>query len=101
MKPSQLEQVIKELHTEAFLWARQCCRFNGDLAEEVLQQVYLKILEGKARFNRQSSTKTWLFAVIRYTAIENLKKEKHLFSLEKSMDLMIEEGHQKPEVQNN
>ncbi|PRY87584.1 RNA polymerase sigma factor [Mongoliibacter ruber] len=91
MKPNQLENVIKELHAEAYIWARQCCNFDACLAEDILQQVYLKILEGKARFNGQSSTKTWLFAVIRYTAIENFKKENHLFPLEESMDLIIEE----------
>ncbi|MBW3469870.1 RNA polymerase sigma factor [Arthrospiribacter ruber] len=95
MKPNQLEQVIKELHTEAFLWARQCCRFDGDLAKEVLQQVYLKILEGKARFNEQSSAKTWLYAVIRYTALENLKSESLLTSLDTNTELIADEVHEK------
>ncbi|WP_009036090.1 RNA polymerase sigma factor [Indibacter alkaliphilus] len=94
MKPSQLEQVIKELHTEAFLWARQCCSFDGDLAKEVLQQVYLKILEGKARFNEQSSAKTWLYAVIRYTALENLKSESLLTSLDTNTELIADEVHE-------
>ncbi len=43
-------------------------------AEEVLQIVYLKILEGKARYRGESSLKTWLFAVIRKTAITAQRK---------------------------
>ncbi len=82
MKPSHLEKLIKELHADAYLWARQCCNFQDWLAKDVLQQVYLKILEGKAKFNGKSSVKTWLFAVIRYTAIENIKKESKLYPLE-------------------
>ncbi len=36
---------------------------------------YLKILEGKATYNEQSSFKTWLFSVIRFTAIDHSKKQ--------------------------
>ena len=62
--PSDIEQ----LHAASFGWALSCCGRNHDQAEEVLQDVYVKILEGKARFDGRSSLKTWLFAVIRRTA---------------------------------
>lgn len=74
MKKSQLETLVKSLHKDAFLWARQCCGFNGEMAQDVLQQVYLKILEGKATFHHQSAAKTWLFSVIRYTSLEWMRK---------------------------
>lgn len=44
------------------------------MAEEVLQRVYLKILEGKAPFEERSTFKTWLFAVIRKTAAEEYRR---------------------------
>ena len=31
--------------------------------------MYVKVLDGKARFDGRSSLKTWLFAVIRHTAL--------------------------------
>lgn len=34
----------------------------------MLQAVYLKVLEGRARFGARSSLKTWLFGVIRLSA---------------------------------
>ncbi|MGY6743991.1 MAG: RNA polymerase sigma factor [Cecembia sp.] len=91
MKPNQLEQIIKELHVEAFLWARQCCNFQDWLAKDVLQQVYLKILENKAKFNEDSTLKTWLFSVIRYTAMETLKKEVRLYPLEDESVVRLDE----------
>ena len=37
--------------------------------------VYLKVLQGKARFDGRASFKTWLFAVIRRTAIEERRRQ--------------------------
>lgn len=62
------EAELQRLHPASYAWSLSCCRRNRDEAEEVLQDVYVKILEGKARFDGRSSLKTWLFAVIRRTA---------------------------------
>lgn len=65
---AELAQQLEALHPASFTWALGCCSRDHDDAEEVLQTVYLKIFEGKARFDGRSSLKTWLFAVIRKTA---------------------------------
>jgi len=74
MEKSDLQNILKEHHRNAFLWARQCCAFDEDMAKDVLQQVYLKILEGKAVYRKKSSVKTWLFSVIKFTAAEQKRK---------------------------
>ncbi len=71
---SELQAELEKLHGASFGWALSCCRCDRAEAEEVLQTVYLKILEGKARYRGESSLKTWLFAVIRKTAITELRK---------------------------
>ena len=75
MNQHQLEQLLKDHHQDAFKWARQCCMYNSDDAREVIQIVYLKIFEGKAKFGGRSSFKTWLFSVIRFTAIDFAKQK--------------------------
>lgn len=90
MKQEQLEALIKEQHTVAYHWARQCCHFQDALAQDVLQQTYLKILEGKAVFNGSSSAKTWLFAVIRLTALEQVRKEAPTYQLEDAENMAEE-----------
>ena len=71
---SELQAELEKLHVASFGWALSCCRRDRADAEEVLQTVYLKILEGKARYRGESSLKTWLFAVIRKTAITEQRK---------------------------
>ena len=52
----------------SFAWALSCCGYNRVEAEDVLQTVYLKVLEGGAIYNGRAAFRTWLFAVIRNTA---------------------------------
>jgi RNA polymerase sigma-70 factor (ECF subfamily) len=65
---ADLEQQLEALHPASFAWALGVCGRDRDDAQEVLQETYLKIFEGKARFDGRSTLKTWLFAVIRRTA---------------------------------
>jgi RNA polymerase sigma-70 factor (ECF subfamily) len=64
---------LERLHGASFAWARHCCGNRRDRAEEVLQDVYLRVLDGRARFDGRSSAKTWLFGVIRRTASEHAR----------------------------
>lgn len=74
-----MEVFLKQHYRLSYLWARQCCWFDSEMAREVLHIALLKILEGKARFAGQSTDKTWLFSVIRITALEQLRKsQKHV-----------------------
>ncbi len=90
MNRSQLDLFLRQHHREAFLWARQCCRFDGELAKDVIQQVYLKVLEGKAKLNSEEYPKTWLFSVIRFTAMDELRKKGKWISIELEEDMVWE-----------
>jgi RNA polymerase sigma-70 factor (ECF subfamily) len=75
MEISELKAELEKLHTASFGWALSCCRQNRGDAEEVLQTVYLKILQGKAVYRGESKLQTWLFSVIRKTAISERRKQ--------------------------
>jgi RNA polymerase sigma-70 factor (ECF subfamily) len=74
MTPQKLEEELERLHAESFAWALGCCRRDRSEAEDVLQEAYLKILEGRARFLERSSLKTFFFSVIRRTASEHRRR---------------------------
>ncbi|HEY8079662.1 MAG TPA: RNA polymerase sigma factor [Labilithrix sp.] len=72
-----LEAQIAELHVPCFGWAMTCCRRDAEEAREVLQQTYVKVLTGRARFDGRSALRTWLFGVIRLTALEQRRWGRH------------------------
>jgi RNA polymerase sigma-70 factor, ECF subfamily len=75
MNDYELRAELERHHRESYGWALSCCAHNPAEAENVLQAVYLKLLEGKARFDGRASFKTWLFAVIRRTAIDERRRQ--------------------------
>ena len=68
MDRAELEQQLQAIHAASFAWALACCDRDRSDAEDVLQTVYVKVLDGKARFDGRAAFRTWLFAVIRKTA---------------------------------
>ena len=70
MERRDLESELERLHSHGYAWAMRCCRGDQTEAEDVLHLAYVKILEGKARFEGRSTFRTWLFGVVRYTAQE-------------------------------
>jgi len=75
MDRAELERAIEELHPASYAWALGCCRRNRDDAEEILQNVYVMVLEGRARFDGRSALKTWLFAVIRRASLAHFRRQ--------------------------
>ena len=74
MEDSEIRALLEMNHQASYGWALGCCRRDPAEAESVLQAVYLKVLEGRARFEGRSSFKTWLFAVIRKTALDERRR---------------------------
>jgi len=89
--PDWKEQ-LRKLHPESYAWSLFCCNHDKEMAKDVLQTVYLKVYEGKARFLQRSTLKSWLFSVIRNTAAD-------LFRRSTWTDMELNETHhQIPDV---
>jgi len=71
---TSLKDRLEALHPASYGWALVCCSRNPDEAADVLQGVYVKILSGRAEFNGKGHFKTWLFSVIRNTAIDAYRR---------------------------
>lgn len=67
---------LKVHHADNFGWALACCAWHRDLAEDVLQESYLRVLDGRAEFSAKSSLQTWFFAVIKRVAADVQRTQK-------------------------
>ncbi len=74
VRPIDWRIELERLHPMSFAWALYCCRQRREEAQDVLQEAYLRVLDGHAQFAGQSSVKTWLFAVIRRIASEHRRR---------------------------
>src|ERR1700682_4788104 len=74
MDDVELRRQLERAHADCFGWAMACCGRDRDDAEEVLQTVYLTVLDGRAHYDGRSTFRTWLFGVIRRTAASERRK---------------------------
>ena len=100
MKATDLRPQLERLHEVSFAWALYCCRNRSDEAEELLQDVYIRVLDGRARFEQRSSVKTWLFGVIRSTARERARRRWLQFGLLERWRLREPEAAPAPDPEN-
>src|SRR5437773_1065866 len=74
MSPDDLRRELERLHAATFGWALSCCRWDRAAAEDVLQASYLKLLDGRARYDGRSSLRTFVFGVVARTARETRRR---------------------------
>ena len=65
---------LEPLHADAFSWAAACCGGDLSVAEDVLQEAYVKVACGRAVFHERSALKTWWLGVVRLTALEQQRR---------------------------
>ncbi len=63
--PAVSRRALEEHHDACFAWALLLTDHDRTAAEDVLQQAYLLVVSGRARFRERSTLKTWLFGVLR------------------------------------
>lgn len=92
--PPELKAELARLHESSWAWALTCCRGDKDHAHEALSGAYIKVLEGSAQYGARSALKTWLFSVIRFTAIEQRRTATRRLGLLKRWFEVSEEAAQ-------
>ncbi len=73
---SDLVTSLESLHPDAYARASYCCDDGSGEAADVLQNAYVKVIEGRACYSGAASLKTWWFGVIRFTAKEEQRRRR-------------------------
>lgn len=59
---------LEAIHDQVFAWALSRCNYEHAVAEDLVQQAYVELLTGKAKFEGRSSLKTFVFSVVQNLA---------------------------------
>lgn len=72
--PLVSRQALQANHEDLFGWCLSRCNFDHAAAEDLLQQAYMEVLSGRARFDNKSALKTFLFGVVQNLARSRFRR---------------------------
>lgn len=72
--PHVSRSALEAIHSQAYGWALSRCDFEHTAAEDLMQQAYVELLSGKARFDNRSSLQTFVFSVIQNLARSRFRR---------------------------
>jgi RNA polymerase sigma-70 factor (ECF subfamily) len=65
---------LQDLHGDLYSWALSRCAYDRAVAEDLMQQAYVEVLSGRARFNNKSTLRTFVFGVVQNLARSQLRQ---------------------------
>lgn len=72
--PHITSSALEAIHSRVFGWALSRCNFDHAVAEDLMQQAYVELLSGNARFDNKSSLQTFVFGVVQNLARSRLRR---------------------------
>jgi RNA polymerase sigma-70 factor (ECF subfamily) len=76
MQDDNIKRQLEHHHKDCYGWALHCCNQDKEMAYDVVQASYLKMLEHQDTFREQSTFKTWAFRIIKNSAIDTFRNRK-------------------------
>lgn len=82
MNDSVFNRLYDEFHQDVFQFLIYLVK-NRQTAEDLMHEVYVRVLKAYSRFEGKSTEKTWLFSIAKNVAIDHFRKtavrKRHLF----------------------
>nr|WP_205168557.1 RNA polymerase sigma factor SigX [Bacillus pakistanensis] len=72
---SVFEELYNKYHHDVFQFLLYMVR-NREQAEDLVQEVYIRVMKSYQNFQGKSSEKTWLFSIAKNVAIDYFRKQK-------------------------
>ncbi|MFB6465960.1 RNA polymerase sigma factor SigX [Cytobacillus sp. Hz8] len=73
---SVFDELYRKYHHDVFQFLYYMVN-NREQAEDLVQEVYIRVLKSYKQFEGKSSEKTWLFSIARNVAIDSFRKQKN------------------------
>ncbi len=93
---------LEAMHSQVYGWALSRCGFDHTAAEDLMQQAYVELLSGNARFDNKSSLRTFVFAVVQNLAKNRFRRlATRLRLVRQHAELAIDEAVNAPAIEQN
>ena len=73
--PNVSRGALEALHGQLFGWALSRCGYDDAAAEDLMQQAYVEVLSGRARFDKKSTLKTFMFGIVQNLARSRFRRQ--------------------------
>ena len=73
--PNVSRSALEALHGQLFGWALSRCGYDNSTAEDLMQQAYVEVLSGRARFDKRSTLKTFMFGIVQNLARSRFRRQ--------------------------
>jgi RNA polymerase sigma-70 factor (ECF subfamily) len=70
--PGITRSALEAIHGQVFGWALSRSNYDRMAAEDLMQQAYIELLSGRARFHGKSTLKTFVFSIV-----QNLSRSRY------------------------
>lgn len=72
--PNISRSALEAIHSQVYGWALSRCDFDHATAEDLMQQAYVELLSGNARFDNKSTLRTFVFSVLQNLARSRFRR---------------------------
>ncbi len=72
--PNVSRAALEALHGDVFGWALSRCDYDRATAEDLVQQAYVELISGRARFDGRSSLKSFVFGVVQKLSLQRFRR---------------------------
>jgi RNA polymerase sigma-70 factor (ECF subfamily) len=72
--PNISRSALEAIHSQVYGWALSRCDFDHTTAEDLMQQAYVELLSGNARFDNKSTLRTFVFSVVQNLARSRFRR---------------------------
>lgn len=72
--PHISRSALEAIHSQVYGWALSRCDFDHATAEDLMQQAYVELLSGNARFDNKSTLRTFVFSVVQNLARSRFRR---------------------------
>ncbi len=72
--PHVSRTALEAIHSQVYGWALSRCNYDKAIAEDLVQQAYVELLSGKAKFDNRSTLRTFVYGIVQNLARSRFRR---------------------------